>query len=118
MHFIRKNLGIIGCGNIGRTIIRAIYEGKIDCKVIGVFDVNKDGYDALSDEIKRQLKFFDDFDKFIKEDANLILEAASQQAVKEYAVNVLNHDKNLMLMSVGALVDKNLSDVTKIYLMK
>ncbi len=104
------NLGIIGCGNIGRTIIRAIYEGKIDCKVIGVFDVNKDGYDALSDEIKRQLKFFDDFDKFIKEDANLILEAASQQAVKEYAVNVLNHDKNLMLMSVGALVDKNLSD--------
>ncbi|PKP58999.1 MAG: aspartate dehydrogenase [Candidatus Altiarchaeales archaeon HGW-Altiarchaeales-1] len=60
--------------------------------------------------MKRQLKFFDDFDKFIKEDANLILEAASQQAVKEYAVNVLNHDKNLMLMSVGALVDKNLSD--------
>ncbi len=104
------NLGIIGCGNIGRTIIRAIYEGKIDCKVIGVFDANKDGYNALSDEIKRQLKFFDDFDKFIKEDANLILEAASQQAVKEYAVNVLNHDKNLMLMSVGALVDKNLSD--------
>jgi len=104
------NLGIIGCGNIGRTIIRAIYEGKIDCKVIGVFDVNKDGYNALSDEIKKQLKFFDDFDKFIKEDANLILEAASQQAVKEYAVNVLKHDKNLMLMSVGALADKNLSD--------
>ncbi|OQX18458.1 MAG: aspartate dehydrogenase [Candidatus Altiarchaeales archaeon A3] len=107
------NLGIIGCGNIGRTIIRAIYEGKIDCKIIGVFDANKDGYNALSDEIKKQIKFFDNFDKFIEANTNLILEAASQQAVKEYAVGVLKHDKNLMLMSVGALNDKNLFEEIK-----
>lgn len=102
------NLSIIGCGNIGRTIINAIYEGKIACNIIGVFDINKEGYEILHDEIKKGIKFFDDFDKFIKADANLILEAASQQAVKEYAISVLKHDKNLMIMSVGALVDKNL----------
>jgi len=102
------NLGIIGCGNIGRTIIKAVYEGKIDCKVVGVFDINKNGYNILPDEIKTDLKFFDNFEKFIDTDTELILEAASQQAVKEYAVDVLNHNKNLMLMSVGALVDKNL----------
>ncbi|MDI6730658.1 MAG: aspartate dehydrogenase [Candidatus Altarchaeum sp.] len=107
------NLGIIGCGNIGRTIIRAIDEGKIGYKVIGVFDVNKDGYNILPDEIKKQIKFFDNFEEFINTDANLILEAASQQAVKAYAVHVLKHDKNLMLMSVGALVDKNLFENIK-----
>ncbi|CEG13309.1 putative L-aspartate dehydrogenase [groundwater metagenome] len=107
------NLGIIGCGNIGRTIIKAIYEGKIDCKVSGVFDVNKDGYNILPDEIKKQVKFFYNFEEFINTDANLILEAASQDAVKTYAVPVLKHDKNLILMSVGALVDKNLFECIK-----
>jgi len=109
------NLGIIGCGNIGRTIIMAIDEGKIDCKVIGVFDVNKYGYNILPDKIKKHVKFFDDFEEFINTDSNLILEAASQQAVKAYAVSVLKRNKNLMLMSVGALVDKNLfEEITQI----
>jgi len=102
------NLGIIGCGNIGRIIVKAIYKGKINCKFAGVFDVNKDGHNLLSGETKKRIKFFDDFDKFIKADTNLILEAASQQAVKNYATEILKHDKNLMIMSVGALADKNL----------
>lgn len=107
------NLGIIGCGNIGRTIIRTIHKGEIDCKVVGVFDVSKEGYNILPDEIKRNVKFFDKFEEFINTNANLILESASQEAVRAYAVPVLKHNKNLMIMSVGALVDKNLFENIK-----
>jgi len=107
------NLGIIGCGNIGRTIIKAIYNEKIDYKIVGVFDMNRNGFNILPDEIKKDIKFFDNFENFINTNADLILECASQSAVREYAINVLKHNKNLMIMSVGALVNKNLFEEIK-----
>jgi aspartate dehydrogenase len=41
----------------------------------------------------------------------LVVEAASQQAVKDVALSVLQNKKDLMLMSVGALLDNAILDV-------
>jgi len=38
-------------------------------------------------------------------DSNLVVEAASQEAVREYAIRILSSGKHLMIMSVGALAD-------------
>ena len=43
--------------------------------------------------------------------ADLIVEAASQDAVKDVALSVLQNRKNLMIMSVGALLDEAIFDV-------
>lgn len=39
------------------------------------------------------------------DDVDLVVEAASQDAVREYALDVVRSGKNLMIMSVGALTD-------------
>ena len=45
------------------------------------------------------------FDTFISEDFDIVVEAASVNAVMTYAQRVLEHGKDLVIMSVGALAD-------------
>ncbi|MFQ6010864.1 MAG: aspartate dehydrogenase, partial [Nitrososphaerales archaeon] len=44
-------------------------------------------------------------DAFIDLDADLIVEAASQDAIRSYGVKIVESGKDLMVMSVGALLD-------------
>lgn len=111
-------ISIIGCGNIGRTIIKAIAKEVIDCEISGIFDISRDGFDMLADDIKEKLslnsRFTQDFNEFLNFESELVVEAASQKAVHEFALPVLNSKKNLMIMSIGALVDEKVFENMKI----
>jgi len=98
-------IGILGCGNIGRTVIKSIYSNGLDYSVEGVFDISREGFEKLPVDLKNKIKFYSDFDEFIRKPFNLVLESASQKAVKEHAKKILANNKNLMIMSVGALED-------------
>ncbi len=110
-------ISIIGCGNIGRTIIKAVSEGIINCEITGVFDINDEGFKKIPEEIPENLKlnskFTENFSEFLQFDSELVIEAASQKAVQNFALNILNSNKNLMIMSIGALVDKELFENMK-----
>lgn len=43
-----------------------------------------------------------------RDDVQIVIEAASQEAVRQYAVKVLSSNKDLMVMSAGALLDETL----------
>lgn len=43
-----------------------------------------------------------------RSDVQIVIEAASQEAVRQYAVKVLSSNKDLMVMSTGALLDETL----------
>ncbi len=98
-------IGIIGCGNIGRVVIRAVFEGVVDCEVVCVFDADRRGFEKLPKEVISCLLFTDKFDFFIMQDMDIVVEAASQEAVREFSAFVLGGGKDMMIMSVGALVD-------------
>lgn len=100
-------LGVLGCGNIGRTVIKAIYDKNLNFSVEGVFDLNSNGFNMLPENLRKKIKFFKDFDEFIKTPFDIVLESASQEAVKAYAKKIITNNKNLMVMSVGALADEN-----------
>jgi len=51
------------------------------------------------------------------EDVDLVIEAASQEAVRQYAVRTLEAGKDLVVMSVGALVDARLRRICNFLLM-
>ena len=51
-----------------------------------------------------------DFESFITADIDIVVEAASVSAVKSYAGRVLSHNKDLVIMSVGALSDSVFRD--------
>lgn len=107
-------IGVLGCGSIGRTVIKAVGDKNLNFSVDGVFDLDSNGFNMLPEDLRKKIKFFKDFDEFIKTPFVLVLESASQNAVKAYAKKIITNNKNLMVMSVGALADENfLADLKK-----
>ena len=84
-------VGIIGCGNIAHNIaqrfqVQAVYDIEISrCK-----------------DIKANI--CNNLDELIKE-SDFIVEAASPQAVINYAPKIIEKGRNMLIMSVGGLAD-------------
>jgi aspartate dehydrogenase len=92
-------IGLLGCGNIGHII------GKFrgNWKIVALYDKIADRAEELVREAGGiSYRSFDDFNRT---DFDLVVEAASVQAVRMYAETILRHKKNLVIMSVGALSD-------------
>ena len=92
-------IGLIGCGNIGHII--ANHAGGIE--IVALFDIFFDRAKEL--EKMTGARAHEHFDTFISEDFDIVVEAASVNAVMTYAHRVLEHGKDLVVMSVGALAD-------------
>ena len=94
-------LGIIGCGAIGTDV--AVYADTMnEIEKIYLFDIDKKAEEKLLKKInKAKCKSVKDF----LNDVDVVFEAASQQAVNEYAEIVLKAGKDFVLMSVGGLFD-------------
>jgi aspartate dehydrogenase len=92
-------IGLLGCGNIGHIIAQHA-EGFA---ISAVFDT----VPARAEEIAAICHgtAFTDAEPFLNADVDLIVEAASVGAARAHAKEVLLHNKNLVIMSVGALTD-------------
>ncbi|MDD1672939.1 MAG: aspartate dehydrogenase [Methanomicrobiales archaeon] len=93
------SIGLLGCGNIGRVIAGS--DAGIDIRALF------DRIPEKAHELSRQsgAPAFAEFSSFIREDYNLVVEAASVEAVQEYAEEVLRCGKDLVVLSAGALAD-------------
>jgi aspartate dehydrogenase len=98
-------VGIIGCGFIGATLAKTI-ETMPEIDNVYLFDNSIDHSEDLAASLSKATAI-SDIKKFIK-NVDLVIESASQQAVKQYAPQVLEKGKDLLIMSVGALVDEKL----------
>ena len=97
-------LGIIGCGAIGTDVAKAADEMK-EIEKIYLFDINKTAAEKLSSTLKKtSLKPVKEF----LEDVDVVFEAASQQAVEQYAALVLEAKKDIIIMSIGSLFNDSL----------
>jgi len=97
-------IGLIGAGNIANIIAKHF-------KISFVFDTDAEGATTFSNKFNCKSCSFEDL---IKSDCNLIIEAASQDAVKSYASDIIKGKKNLLIMSVGAFSDsKLLEDIAR-----
>jgi aspartate dehydrogenase len=94
-------LGIIGCGAIGTDVALAA-DAMNDIEKIYLFDIKKTAADTLCAQLKKAS--IQPFDTFLS-DVDVVFEAASQQAVAQYAVRVLEAEKDLIIMSIGSLFD-------------
>lgn len=106
----KLGIGLIGCGAIGSALARAVDEGKAgDIRLLVAYDFFTEKTEVLCGQLASRPKVARSFEELIAtKGVNLIVEASSQAAVKEYAVQVLECGKDLMLMSTGALVDVEL----------
>lgn len=100
-----KKVGIIGCGAIGTLIAEAVGNGIVKCDGLILYDYNNEKADQLARSLTIPVKVVRSLDEMIKLKPSVIVEAASQQAAKEYIRRILKGDIELIVMSVGALLD-------------
>lgn len=102
----KKTIGLMGCGTIGTHLTMAIDSGRVaNASLTGLFDIVDGNARALKTRLKSTPQVYDNFDRFVDSNADVIIEAASQQAVKNFAKRIIESGKDLMVMSVGALAD-------------
>ncbi|WP_369682637.1 aspartate dehydrogenase [Methanosphaera cuniculi] len=97
------NIGIIGCGSIAKTLVNFQLEGKMDVNLAYFYDMNVENARQLADQIGA--KAINSVDELI-EKSDLILESASQGAVKSVIPQVVESGVDVIIMSVGALMDE------------
>lgn len=121
------NIGLIGCGSIGRYLLEKLNEEKLfpSYQIVSVFDEREKSKNTLQDLSKKyRFTFYQEMTEFLNSDIDLVVECANIQVVNEYATRIIER-KDLLLISIGALANsalhkefKSVSKLsgTKIYL--
>ncbi len=104
-----KKVGLIGCGAIGTVLAEAIERKLIVCDELVVFDIDASKSQKLKDALKFPIKIVANADELFAANANVIVEAAGQQAVQEYYEKLLASKADFIIMSTGALLGMDTS---------
>lgn len=76
-----------------------------NASLVALFDVSENNLQNLKSKLHTSPKAYPDFGGFLSSGADIVIEAASQDAVRTFGKAVLEAGKDLMIMSVGALAD-------------
>jgi aspartate dehydrogenase len=106
-----KKIGLLGCGAIGTQIALAIDTGKIPAILTHVYDASKNSSIELVSKLHIKPEIVENSHLLSSHPVNIVVEAASQDAVKDVALSVLQNKRDLMIMSVGALLDESIYDI-------
>ena len=97
-------IALIGCGFIGGFLSKALQ--KNGSELVGVFDIDQSHCRKVCKNLKRKPKIARNLTELLSLEPDLVVEAASQKAVKQYAGKVLKSGYSFLAMSVGALLDE------------
>ena len=97
-------MGLLGCGAIGTEIALAIDSGKISAKLTHIYDFSKENSKNLVDKLQNKPVITENVGLLAASPVDMIIEAASQDAVRDDVLSILQNRKDVMIMSVGALL--------------
>ena len=106
-----KRIGLLGCGAIGTQIAIAIDSGAITAKLTHIYDTNKANSEKLVTKLKEKPIIVENAHLLSSNPIDIVVEAASQDAVSDNALSILQNRKDLMIMSAGALLDESVYDI-------
>ncbi len=95
-------IALLGCGNIGNLIAR---HGE-GLTIVAAFDRERSAAERLAARVGARACA--DFEALLATDHDVLVEAASVQAVAQYAEAALATGRDLVVLSVGALADEAL----------
>jgi aspartate dehydrogenase len=105
---------LIGCGAIGTVLAEAIERKLVICDELVVYDVDASKAKKLKNALNFPVTIVGSFDELLALKPKVVVEAASQQAAKEYASKIIASDTELIVMSTGALLDLGV-DLTRVH---
>jgi aspartate dehydrogenase len=99
------SVGIIGCGAIGTLIAEAVERKILPCDRLILCDIDRSKAEKLKRRLRTPVTVAEDVEGMIRLRPAVIVEAASQQAAREYTEKIVAENVELVVMSVGALLD-------------
>lgn len=96
---------------MGTQIALAIDSGKIPAILTHVFDESKEKSKLLVEKLVNKPEIVENSHLLSSNPVDIVVEAASQDAVRDVSLSVLQNKKDLMIMSVGALLDESIYDI-------
>ena len=108
-----KRIALLGCGAIGTRIALAIDSGRIPGTLTHVFDESEDAARTLVSKLGTKPEIVQNSHLLSLHNVNIVVEAASQDAVRDVGLSILQNKRDLMVMSVGALLDESVHDVLR-----
>jgi aspartate dehydrogenase len=102
-----RKVGIIGCGAIGTLIAEAVERKLVACDELILYDHNEKKVEKLKSSLRFPVTVVASLDEMLRLKPKVVVEAASQQAVREYVSRILVEDIDLIVMSSGALLGLN-----------
>jgi aspartate dehydrogenase len=100
---VLKAIGIVGCGAIGRALLKAVESGKLSVFVAGITSRTEEPAKDFLITLKKPPPYLDRSTLISRSD--LIVEAAGGGVVAALAEEIFAAGKDLMVISVGALLD-------------
>ena len=104
-------IGLLGCGAIGTQIALAIDSGKIPAILTHVYDDSKEASTILVGKLQNKPEIVENPHLLSSHPVSIVVEAASQDAVRDTGLSILQNKRDLMIMSVGALLDESIYDI-------
>jgi len=98
-----KSIGIVGCGAIGKALVKAVEDGKLAVRVAGVTSRTEKSAREFLAAFKNPPPYLS-LDELV-DASDLLVESAGGHIVAELANIVFAEGKDLMVISVGALLD-------------
>lgn len=98
-----KSIGIVGCGAIGKALVRAVERGKLSVRIAGVTSRTESSARTFLAAFKNPPAYLP-LDELIAA-SDLLVEAAGGHVVAELASKAFAAGKDLMVISVGALLE-------------
>jgi len=96
-------IGIVGCGAIGQALLKASEAGTLTPSITGITSRTEGSARAFLTTLNNPPEYFSQTELIAKSD--LIVEAAGGAVIPELASEVFQSGKDLMAISVGALVE-------------
>jgi len=102
-----KTVGLIGCGAIGTLIAEAVERKIVVCDELILYDYDKKKAEALKSSLRFPVTVVASLNEMLRLKPKVIVEAASQQAAREYLGRITAEGIDLIVMSTGALLGLN-----------
>jgi aspartate dehydrogenase len=96
-------VGIVGLGTVGRDLCRAIDRGEVEVQLVAVNTRDHERTRPFLETLRHQPPLLSLDDLIARSD--LVIEAATQAALETIAPRTLAHGKDLIVLSVGGLLD-------------
>jgi aspartate dehydrogenase len=109
-----KTVGLIGCGAIGTVLAEAIEKKLVQCDELILYDSDMQKAEQLKKSLNFPTTIVASLDEMLMRRPTVIVEAASQQAARDYVGRIVAEKIELIVMSTGALLDLNV-DMSRVH---